>query len=83
MKKKVWIGGVILIVLTIILIAYPSLYPSPKTKVKTLSNVTELYSLFTPYMESYVNSRVQAIECQPNRYYYNENISSILERIDQ
>jgi len=45
-----------------------------KPKIKTYSNVTELYSLFTPYMKSTVNYRLQAINCQPNEYYY-ENSS--------
>jgi len=72
--KKFLIGSIVLIVLIIIIaITYPGLYPSPKTKVKTLSNVTELYSLFTPYMKTQINSRLQSIECQPTKYYYNDS----------
>lgn len=34
------------------------------------SDITELYSSFTPYMEDFVNSHLQAIDCEPRNYYY-------------
>jgi len=75
MKRNVWIGSIVLIVL-ILAVAYFGLYyhPSrPKIRKETLSNITELYSLFAPYMKSYVTSHLQGIECQPNEYYYNDS----------
>lgn len=73
MDKKVWIGSIVLIVLVIIGVTYFSLYLPSKPRVKTLSNVTELYSLFTPLMQNYVSLHLNSIECYTNEYYYNNS----------
>jgi len=44
-----------------------------ESEVGMYSNVTELYSLFTVYMEESVNSYLKYIECQPNKYCYDDS----------
>jgi hypothetical protein len=76
MKKKVWIGITALIVLIAIGATY-LLYPLiSRIRPKTLSNVTELYSLFTPYMLDFVNSRQAAMNCQPTQFYYLDSVNN-------
>jgi len=43
----------------------------PKTE--TLSNISGLYSLFTPYMKDFVDSHLNLLNCRPEEYYYTEN----------
>jgi len=68
--ERLWIF--LILFLLIIVIVYFGFY-SYKPKVKILSNITELYSLFTPYMEETVNSNLKLIDCEPNKYYYNDS----------
>jgi len=48
--EKTALVGVIFIALVILLVSYSYTFLLRKSKIKILSNVTELYSLFTPYM---------------------------------
>jgi hypothetical protein len=65
---KLFLVGVFLIAL-IILITYFWLF-TPIARTGTLSNITEVYTLFTPYMEDFVDSYLNVMSCQPSQYYY-------------
>lgn len=41
---------------------------------KYLTNTSELYSLFTPYMKDTVDYRLRLIDCEPKKYYYNDSV---------
>jgi hypothetical protein len=56
--EKTALVGIIFIALVILLASYSYTFLLRKSKIKILSNVTELYSLFTPYMENHVNIKV-------------------------
>jgi hypothetical protein len=71
MKKKVWIG--IILIILIIIVVYFGLY-SPQPKVETFSNVTELYSLFPPETKDFVNFYLSISDCKPTQYYFENNI---------
>jgi hypothetical protein len=62
----------ILFIVVLIFFFYLILY-GIRIKPAILSNVTELYSLFTPTMESFVNLHLEPITCQKNEYYYNNS----------
>lgn len=75
MKKKNLVLSLIFVLLIFFISSFLYFYyfhflPS---KPKYLTNITELYSLFTPYMERHVNYRLKAVECQPNKYYYDDS----------
>ena len=65
----------LLLVLVFIVLFFSTihLYLTIPKETKYLTNISELYSSFTPYMEDYVNYRLQAIDCQPNEYYYDDS----------
>jgi hypothetical protein len=67
--NKLLIASLILIIL-VFTVAF---FYQSKPRVKILSNITELNSLFTPYMESEVNSHLKYIDCNPKNYYYNDS----------
>jgi hypothetical protein len=72
--RKVWIGSIVLIVLVIVAVYFGSYYYSrPKTRANTLSNITELYFSFAPYMKDFVDSYLKVMNCEPNQYYYTES----------
>jgi hypothetical protein len=68
--EKTALVGIIFIALVILLASYSYTFLLRKPKIKILSNVTELYSLFTPYMENHVNTHLNAVNCIPTQYYY-------------
>lgn len=49
------------------------LYYFPKNQEEYLTNTTDLYSLFTPYMKNYVDCYLDGINCSPEKYYYNNS----------
>jgi len=82
MLYKIFFG--ILVILIVIVGIY---YFSPAliiSKPNTLTNTTELYSFFTPYMKDYVDTRLDYIDCQPTEYYYenNDTVCFICENMD-
>ena len=72
MRKLVLFSFVIIIALSAIVCYYSNLHKQ-LPKQTYLTNISELYSLFTPYMKNTVNYRLQAINCQPNKYYYEDS----------
>ena len=57
-------------ILFILLILWGALnFFMPKEDKKVLTNVTELYSKFTPYTKDYVNQKLEYIGCEPKKYY--------------
>ncbi|MDI6798534.1 MAG: hypothetical protein QMD12_00845 [Candidatus Aenigmarchaeota archaeon] len=73
MKKKILIRSIVLLVLIIVVVTYLGLYP-PQPKVETLSNVTELYSSFTPDTKDFVNFYLSISNCKPTQYYFENSI---------
>lgn len=40
---------------------------------KYLKNITELYSSFTEYMKEIIDYRLELLDCQPKKYYYDNS----------
>lgn len=80
MKREISILALVLLIsFTIIILR---LYPS-EPHITVYSNVTELYSLFAPYMEEKVNYKLGLIDCNPTEYYYeDEAICFICKKMD-
>jgi hypothetical protein len=48
-----------------------------------LTNTTELYTYFTPYMEQKINIYLDSVDCRPNNYYYQNNtLCFVCNKID-
>ena len=83
-KKRILILSIIIVFLILIIISslyfyYFHFLPS-KTKYST--DITDLYSSFSPYMKSEVDSRLQLLDCIPKEYYYdNSNICFVCGKI--
>jgi len=70
--KKILIGIVLVALVILSFVFYFRLIFLGK-ETQLLSNTTELYSSFTPYMQSYVSSHLQSIDCIPEKYYYDDS----------
>lgn len=70
MKKKILILSIIIVLILIISISFYFYYLS---KPKYLTNTAELYSSFTPYMQENMDSHLQLIDCEPEKYYYGDS----------
>jgi hypothetical protein len=64
----------ILIILILFILGVLSFFLWPKAPAKYLTNTTELYSLFTTYMQEHVNQSLKAVNCKPSKYYYNDSV---------
>lgn len=64
MDKRV----IVFIILIIVFLAF--FYNPMGLKTEILTNVTDLYSLFTPGTEKYVTYYTKGIKCEPKEYYY-------------
>jgi len=42
-------------------------------KVEYLTNTTELYTFFTPYMKEWTDHQLQFLECEDGKYYYKDS----------
>jgi hypothetical protein len=82
--KRVLEKNIILIILIIILISFMYIiWYSNRIKPATLSNVTDLYSLFTPAMENFVNLHLDPTGCQKSEYYYkNSSLCFLCDKFD-
>jgi hypothetical protein len=69
MKKRTLI--ISLIIFLVLIIAASFWYWYYFVKEKYLTNIEELYSLFTDYMKETVDSRLRVLDCTPKEYYYN------------
>jgi len=88
---KLFLAGGLITVLTILLL-YFSLsslvtitgsISNNTESFETLSNITELYSMFTPYMKMNVDYHIKAVNCEPDKYYYRgESICFVCENYD-
>ena len=48
---------------------------------KYLKNITELYSSFTEYMKEIIDYRLELLDCQPKKYYYdNSNVCFVCDK---
>jgi hypothetical protein len=76
--------GFLIIFLIIILLSTACVFLFyQKSQEKFLTNTTELYSLFAPYMEETVNYHLRAINCQPTKYYYeNSSVCFVCDNMD-
>jgi hypothetical protein len=73
----------LLFILLIIAFLFFFIYPLIHPKVNYLTNTTELYSSFTPYMQDWVNFYLQAINCEQKKYYYlNESVCFACQNFD-
>ena len=64
---------IVFLILSISIFLVFLLYSSTHPKIQFLTNTTELYSSFTPYMQQWVNSRLNSIDCKPDKYYFNDS----------
>lgn len=54
-----------------------------KPRIKTFSNITFLYSLFTEYMKHNVEYRLSLIDCEPKEYYYEDSsVCFVCDKMD-
>jgi hypothetical protein len=68
---ELWKIGAILLILFAIAVLLAFSWQRPTRKY--LTNTTELFSLFTPYMQKHVSLSLQAVNCKPNKYYYEDS----------
>jgi hypothetical protein len=69
-RKEILI--VIAFVFLILSVSYWQIF-LPARHIKTLSNITEPYSLFTPSLKNQIDAHLSAIDCIPMQYYFDDS----------